>query len=156
METQDVLQEIEKIIKDKEAEYNSYYSTDSLPNKLLHVLQSAETGSQTAIADKRKLIEDALVYFRSVVMIVESIGMAGTHAEKSARLRGLIELLYSAIGKLRNDQQDSLLQNWESFSWSYSDYPYRKVLENYKDLQRQNEQMKSVLEKNNIKDDLPF
>lgn len=150
------LQEIEKIIAEKEKEYGSYYSTDSLPNKLLRVLQSAERGSVSAIADKRKLIEDALVYFRSVAMISESIGMAGTHAEKASRLRGLIELLNSAIGKLRNEQQESLLQNWESFSWSYSDYPYRKVLENYKALQIQNEQMKAILEKNNIKEDLPF
>jgi hypothetical protein len=150
------LKKVHEFVEAKQKEFRSYFSCGSLLDQVAHVVETAERGSRTAIADKRKLIEDALVYFRSVILIAESIGMAATHAEKAARLRGLIELLNSAISKLRNDQQEHLLQNWESFSWGYSDYPYHRILEKYSELERQNKQMKEALEKNGLGDELPF
>lgn len=152
----DELQQIDAFIKAKEKEIGAHYGGGTL-RRLERLLDKSQEGSRSAIADKRKMIEDCLVYFRSVIMIAESIGMAGTHAEKAARLRGLIELLNSAISKLRKEEHNNLLDNWESFSWSYSDYPYRKVLEEYNDLKRDNDKMRELLEKNNLlTTDLPF
>lgn len=141
---------------DREDKTRRHYGSYKLLDRIQNHIGDEERNAQIAIADKKQLIEDALVYFRSVVMIAESIGMAGTHAEKSARLRGLIELLNSAISKLRKEQTDSILNNWEMFHWGYSDYPYKRILENYSDLQRQNDDLKKIAEKYAPKDEIPF
>lgn len=152
------LEKINQIIKEHESSVRCYYAGDE-SEKIKALLSHYKDKSAEEIGKRKQLIEDALVYFRSVVMITESIGMAGTHAEKSARLRGLIELLNSAISKLRAEQSDSLLNNWESYSWSYSDYPYRAMLESMNRLKAQNEYLKAKLpeeNKDNILDSLPF
>lgn len=146
-----------KFLIDREEKTRRHYSSYTLLDRLQNHIADEERNAQSAIADKKRLIEDATVYFRSVIMISESIGMASTHAEKSARLRGLIELLNSAISKLRQEQQESLLNNWEHFHWGYSDYPYKRILENYSDLQRENDRMKEFIKKNHPDDsELPF
>lgn len=150
------LKAIASYLVNREKETRHHYSSRSILEKLEYQISEEERQTRAALAEKRQMIEDALVYFRSVVMIAESIGMAGTHAEKSARLRGLIELLNSAITKLRNQQQESLLNNWDSFHWGYSDYPYRRILEKFNDMYRENKGMKKILEENNLIDKLPF
>lgn len=143
---------ISSFLDEKARELNFSIRGKSIKERMYYMFQEAHSGSLKAIADKKELTEDALVYFRSIIMIAESIGMAGTHAEKSARLRGLIELLNTAISKLRNNQQQDILHHWDTFSWSYSEYPYRRMIDEYNQLKRENERMNKLLTENNVKD----
>lgn len=132
---------IDKVIKKYEDDIQYSFSGE-YHTKIRNLISHFQQETAKAISTKKALIEDCMVYFRSVVMLVESVGMAETHAEKSARLRGLVQLLESAIVKLRNSQGEELMHNWQYFDFNISDYPYRMVLRN---LQRENQEMKRRL-----------
>lgn len=88
------------------------------------------------------MIEDTVTYLQSFKMLCEMVGMAQTHGEKAARLRGMIQLIESSITKLRREQTDDILSNWQHFGWGFSDYPYQSILDNYDRLKRENEDLK--------------
>lgn len=138
------VEQIKKIINQHEKSIHIYHAGDEA-EKIAQVINHYERKAAEAIGSRKQMIEDTLVYFRSVVMITESIGMAGTHAEKAARLRGLIELLQSAISKLKQEKEEDILNNWRSFSWDFSTYPYQSILEKFDDAKRENERLKSRL-----------
>jgi hypothetical protein len=149
-----VEQKIEDVLNKHQEDIKNYYHGD-IGDKISHLLSHYKDIAAKEIGNRKSLIEDVLVYFRSVVMISESIGIAGTHAEKAARLRGLIELLNSAINKLRTSQEEHLLSNFSWYSWDYSDYPYRSLIEKLSELKTQNEYFKSQLPEDK-KSSLPF
>jgi hypothetical protein len=64
-------------------------------------------------------------------------GNAGTHAEKNARLRGAIELLESAVEKLRHQHLEDLFSIYHWPDVFRSDYPTRSLMERIHDLERQ-------------------
>lgn len=150
----DLEQELIGIINKHQDSIKNYYH-GNVVDKVNHLLNHYKDIAAKEIEQRKSLIEDVLVYFRSVVMITETVGMAGTHAEKAARLRGLIELLNSTINKLRNSQTDHLLNNFGWYNWDYSDYPYRSLIEKLSELKRQNEYFKAQLPEDK-KSDLPF
>ena len=137
-------QKIKDIIKRHSNSIHVHYSGDE-SEQIASILNHYERLAASAISNRKTLIDDALVYFRSVTMLFESVGMASTHAEKSARLRGLIELLQSAIKKLKNEKEEELLNNWHFMSWDYSQYPYQSVLEKYGRMKAEHEELKKKL-----------
>lgn len=150
---QQTIEKIKQLIKRHADSIHTHHCGDEA-EQIASILNHYERTAASAIGEKKDAIDGTLVYFRSLVMLCESIGMAHTHGEKNARLRGLVELLNSAIGKLKQEKTDALLNNWEMYSWSYSDYPYRGVIEKYNDLKRENEELKKLIPKQN--DDLPM
>lgn len=137
----EAVQKIDKVIKRYEDDIQIGLSGE-YHTKIRNLISHFQQETAKAISTKKSLLDDCTVYFRSVVMLAESVGMAETHAEKSARLRGLVQLLESAIVKLRNSQGDELMHNWQYFDFNISDYPYRAVLRN---LQQENQEMKRRL-----------
>lgn len=94
-------------------------------DRFASILNYYERHASDATAERKRMIEDTITYLRAFKMLTETIGMAGTHAEKAARLRGMVELLDSAIHKLREEQTDNVLNNWPHFRWgAFSDYPF--------------------------------
>jgi len=140
-ELSEAVLKIDKVLKKYEDDIQYGFSGE-YHTKIRNIISHFQQETAKAISTKKALVEDCVVYFRSVVMLAESVGMAETHAEKSARLRGLVQLLESAIVKLRNSQGDELMHNWQYFDFNISDYPYRAVLRN---LQRENQEMKRRL-----------
>ncbi|GAB3701231.1 hypothetical protein GCM10027592_29130 [Spirosoma flavus] len=137
--------QLERILKTHQEIIHTYHC-GSLADKIGSVLRHYQRESASAIGERKRMTEDTLVYFRSVVMITESIGLAGTHGEKNARLRGLIELLNTAIDKLRDEQLNGLLHNWPDYSiGGRSDYPYRSILDEVRNLKRENDELKKQL-----------
>lgn len=137
----ETIQKIDKVIRHYEGDAGVTCSGE-YPSRLRNLFLHYQQKAGNAIAKNKSVVEDCLVYFRSVAMLAESVGMAQTHNEKNARLRGLVELLESAIHKLRTHQEDELMHNWQYFSWHVSDYPYRAVLRN---LQQENRELKAKL-----------
>ncbi|MFT3679451.1 MAG: hypothetical protein QM791_04210 [Ferruginibacter sp.] len=155
MEQNEIMQELEAAVKAHEKTARTHF-TGSLTDRLNSLVNHYRHDTANMVAKRKELIENTLVYFRSVAMISESIGMAGTHAEKSARLRGLIELINSAISKLRKEQEEDILSNWNFFSWDHATYPYLRVLEKFNELKQQNEWLRKNLKEGVKIDDLPF
>lgn len=135
-------QKLKRIINQHEKSIHIYHAGDEV-EKVAQIVNHYERIAAEAIAKRKQFIEDALVYFRSVVMITETVGMAGTHAEKAARLRGLVELLNNVIAKLKQEQTENILYNWQGFNWDFSTYPYQSVLQKFDETKRENEQLKS-------------
>lgn len=144
---QTTIDNIKQIINNHEKSLRHYRCGDEA-EKIASILNDYERTAASEIAKRKQLTEHTLVYFQSVAMLCESVGMASTHAEKSARLRGLIELLNSAIGKLREEQTDNLLENWRSFSWGFGTYPYQSIMRKYDELKQENEYLKAKLSPN--------
>lgn len=145
MENENLIEKLKTFIQRHEKSIHIFHAGD-IADKTAQVVNHYEHLAAEAVTKRKQFIEDALVYFRSVIMITETIGMAGTHAEKAARLRGLVELLNSVINKLKDEQTENILSNWEFFSWDYSSYPYKSVLEKFSESKRENEQLKKRIE----------
>jgi hypothetical protein len=64
-------------------------------------------------------------------------GDPATHAEKNARLRGAIELLETAIEKLRYQNLESLFDIYRWPDLFRSEWPTRRLMERIHDLERQ-------------------
>ena len=137
---------LKSLIESHEKSIHIYHAGDDA-DKVAQIIRHYERCAADAIGARKQMIEDTLVYFRSVVLITESIGLAGTHAEKAARLRGLIELLQSAITKLKQEKEESLLNNWSWYSWDFSTFPYENILRRFDELKRENESLKESLAK---------
>lgn len=137
-------QKLKKFIEQHEKSIHIYHAGDDV-EKVAQIVNHYERIAAESIGKRKQFIEDALVYFRSVVMITETVGMAGTHAEKSARLRGLVELLNSVIEKLKHEQTENIMSNWQGFNWDFSTYPYQSVLQKFDEKKRENEELKSRL-----------
>lgn len=83
------------------------------------------------VVKSREFQQDVLTFMRAFVMTLEMVASASTHAEKAARLRGLMELVESAARKIREKQFR------ETETWSYSmsddvfrcDYPVRHFID---------------------------
>lgn len=150
---QATIDKIKNIIKEHEKSMRCYRCGDEA-EQIASILNDYERSAAGEIEKRKHLINQTLVYFRSIAMLCETVGIASTHGEKAARLRGLIELLNSAIGKLQEEQSDNLLENWNSFSWGFGTYPYQSILRKYDDLKRENENLKERLSPED-KNDIP-
>lgn len=116
--------------------------------RFVSILNFYERQFTDRLTQQKELIEKIATHFIALKMVVETVGMAGTHAEKAARLRGLIELLDNSIVKIRNEQVDDLERHWHGmFSFgSRSEFPYRTILEKNEQLKRENEELKKRLQ----------
>jgi len=97
------------------------------PDLLHHFIREADRvvlGSESAY---KRLVDDMLIYLRALVIITEMVGNAGTHAEKAARLRGLVEALESSIERVQKEQFSIVERWWHSTPDLFrSDYPVRE------------------------------
>lgn len=121
----------ESAVKDDiKAFYERYHiwSNDSyFPDIIKRFAREADRiviGSEAAY---KRMVGDTLNYFRALVIVTEMVANAGTHAEKAARLRGLVETLESGISRLQ-DEQFKIIDHYWSVSPDLfkSDYPVRE------------------------------
>jgi len=121
----------ESAVKDDiKAFYERYHiwSNDSyFPDIIKRFVREADRiviGSEAAY---KRMVGDTLNYFRALVIVTEMVANAGTHAEKAARLRGLVETLESGISRLQ-DEQFKIIDHYWSVSPDLfkSDYPVRE------------------------------
>lgn len=104
--------------------------------RLDQLLNSMRQRELDAIAGCKAFRDDCINWLRAVSMIVESVGNASTHGEKAARCRGAVELVESAIDKLRRRNFDG------PHSWQFwmddcfrSDYPTREFMRRIHELE---------------------
>lgn len=138
-------QKLDKWVKEEESKIHIHYSGD-LHERVIQIVNYYTRDAALAIAGKKELIENVRVYMQSMVLMAETVGMAQTHGEKAARLRGMIELLNNTITKLTSDQEDSMFENWRYDGFSRSEFPYRKILNDYQQIKAENQDLKKQIE----------
>ncbi|MBD2437388.1 hypothetical protein [Nostoc sp. FACHB-110] len=95
-----------------------------------------------ALSKLKSFKEDVLTYLRAIALMATIVGNAATHAEKAARLRGLIELIESSIQTIRNEQEKFIFNHWDKPDLFKSDYPLRRYIERIRELEVENKKLK--------------
>lgn len=135
---------LERFVKENESDIHTHYP-GSLVDKTRSLISHYSRDAAQATARKLSMIEDMKLYVRGMIMAAEMIGMAGTHGEKAARLRGMIDLMNSTARKLEQGHEDEILESWRFSLFGRGDYPYQKILERHDELKRENEELKRQL-----------
>lgn len=145
---------LEDFVKRTETESRHYYG-GSLTERIVAVINHSQHLAAKALADKMQVIDDMKTYVRSMCMCAEMVAIAGTHGEKAARLRGMIELMNSTSNKLNEGYSDELLNGWRFQTYGNSDLPYQSILRKCEELKRENEALKKQLNPNAEKEQEP-
>jgi hypothetical protein len=82
---------------------------------------AAESASQT-----NTFRDDMLAWLRGMAINAESVSWAGTHREKDARLRGLVEVIEAAIKRVQEIRTYGYQWHTSLNGWMQSDYPVRE------------------------------
>lgn len=143
-----------KVFVDKQEEECCRGYSGTLIEKACSVLVHNKGLAAQAIAQKLQCVEDMKIYVRGMCMAAEMVSIAGTHGEKAARLRGMIELLNQTSNKLSNGFEDELLQGYRFEMYGNSDRPYQSILRKYEELRRENEELKAKLNPNAKRNDV--
>lgn len=90
--------------------------------------------------------DDLLVTLRALSMIATMTGNAGTHSEKAARLRGMIELIESMSATLRDMDFNYQYSRWQFLDVFASNYPAMPYISRIKEQEREIEFLREQLE----------
>ena len=112
----------------KDERHDNDYGT--LDERLERTLNRYRDVAMQHTAGAKSFRDDVLIWLRAMSMIVEQAGNAGTHKEKDARLRGVVEHVESVIAKLREMEFDFARRWWHGYPDTFrSDYPVREFME---------------------------
>lgn len=158
--TEEQWDEIEKFVNKEHDELN-WKISGSTYDKLRHVLNQLKRKTNEAYAERKDVIEHSLVEFQALAICAEAVGMAQTHGDKNARLRGMIDVLNRTINRLRKEQINELRTSYHFAKWSWErTSPYYEILNENDLLKEDISSMKREIERlsktNNNEDDNQF
>jgi hypothetical protein len=131
------LSEIHKLILEHQEKQNYHQGFGTPAQKVKAILREYEDKTVRAYNGATHVRDDMLSFFRALALVLTMTGEAATHAEKNARLRGAIELLESAIEKLRHQSFEQLFDVYRFPDLFRSDWPTRRLMERIHDLEQQ-------------------
>jgi len=141
----DYLAEIENIIRDHNKKQSFTQGFGTPAERVRAICREYEDKAVRALSDVKQVRDDMLTFFRALALVLNMTGNAGTHAEKAARLRGAIELLESAIEKLRTQNFEDLFSVYRWPDLFRSDWPTRRLMEKIYDLEARNKELEERL-----------
>ncbi len=112
-----------------------YRYAGSHADRLRGVLSRYEDIAVKNLSGVKTWRDDMIVWMRAFSMNVDMVGNASTHGEKNARLRGLSELIESALSKLRHEEFDFSRSHWRHEDVFRSDFPTRHYLSRIHELE---------------------
>lgn len=145
------LRALDDLVRQQEKAQHIGYA-GSLLERLRAVLNRYEWITEQTLAAAKVQRDDVLVFLRALALVLESIGNGATHREKDARLRGGVEMLESAIKRLREVEFDTRPGTHRRADIFRSDYPVREFLDRIHDLEAENRQLVA----HTPSDDLPY
>lgn len=87
------------------------------------------------------------VWLRAQAMVVEMTGKAVSEDEKNARLRGLLELIEDAVGKLKKHQFDLTLNDLNTVGFCKTEFPVRELMRKNEKLEARCKELEEKLNK---------
>lgn len=133
---------IDEIINEHSEKIHTYYCGNRA-DKIRSIISHYNNLANNTLLNIKAFREDLLVWMRAIAMIAEMIGNGATHAEKGARIRGLIEFLETCIEKVRKMEIDFSFGYWSFPDIWRSDYPVRDILRQNFELKRELETLKN-------------
>lgn len=121
------------------------YNDPTLASKVQRVVDHYTRMAASSVSNARSFKDDILTWLRAMAINAESVSWAGTHQEKNARLRGLVEVIERAckdVNEMRLEDRNS----WGSYTndWMKSDFPVREYKSRIYELERENQQLKEA------------
>ena len=139
--TQEILDSINQIVKEHEIKVRWSYMADT-DDRIRAVLRHYENVATEGLLAIKHFRDDVVVYLRAVALVADSTAQASTHAEKNARLRGLIETIESALQKLRHEEVDFDCTYWQWPDVFRSDYPTVHLIRRIHELENEIKELK--------------
>lgn len=100
------------------------------------LLAKSERDGRDAIRVTKALVERMIAFLRGMEIVVMSVGDAGTHREKDARLRGLSDVIQRAINACTEFHFDFGVTNYRYVPDLFkSDFPVREHMQRIHDLE---------------------
>jgi hypothetical protein len=118
------------VIDEAEKSIRVHYGGRGKADQLRHILRELEWRRDKAQNAFAHLTEDMLVWTRAMGLAANMAANGGTHREKDARMRGLIEMTESAVEAIRKAKE----QTRDYFGYNVpdifrSDYPVRDYVQ---------------------------
>jgi hypothetical protein len=126
---------LQNVMDEQEKKIRSAYH-HSPADRLRHIFNQLEwraTKSQTAF---KTLRDDMLVWARAIGLAANMAANGGTHREIDARMRGLIEMIESAVNAIRNAEEPSRF-GYNVPDVFRSDYPVKEHVRRIHELERE-------------------
>lgn len=123
-------------ILDKEEQRTHCGYAGKFTDRVSYVIAHYRNLAEQVLENSKDFRNDTANWLRAMRIVADSVGSASTHAEKSARLRGMVEILDWATAKL--DSMEFTLQwahDWPDL-WR-SDYPTRQYVDRIHQLEAQ-------------------
>jgi len=134
--TESIIEKIKGVIE-KYQENNRVWYGGELDLQINEVIRHYQDIATDSLAGSKSFRDDMLTYMRALAMITEMAANAATHAEKNARLRGMIELIESTIQKLRDMEFNFQSCHWRKPDVFRSDYPVLQYIRRIHELEHQ-------------------
>lgn len=106
------------------------------------ILRHHKSEATGALARAKLVRDDILVYFKALELTLSATEQASTHAEKNARLRGVIELLQQGVEKLRQTDFTENTRSWFYDDVFRTDNPTRRYVERIHELEDEVKRLK--------------
>lgn len=137
------IEALKKLLEKHEDKLRWSYATPNVAERVAFVLERYQDQATKSLTASMRFRDELLVHFQALTMVAEMVGNGGTHHEKNARLRGLIEMLASAVKKMREFEFkfDSYYYRWNDLFTV--DYPVREYVDRIHELEREVKRLKS-------------
>jgi hypothetical protein len=135
-------------------EDESPFRCRSLVDKLRNILRNYTEKARKAEQKFEQQKVEITIELRTIINMANSVGMANTHSEKNARLRGLIEYIGSRIEDLRNDYSGYLCAFYDSAGWHFKSlYPIRQMIDKLRSSEMEVNELRKKLGESPKKED---
>lgn len=102
------------------------YSSHTLSQRVQRVVDHYTRMAATSVSNAREFKNDILSWLRAMAINAESVSWAGTHQEKNARLRGLVEVIDQACKRVNELRLEDRTYAYDINDWIKSDFPVRE------------------------------
>lgn len=144
-ELEGVPEEINKYLREHEKEACKGHVLGGPTDRLKAVVMHYRNIATSALSGCERFRDDLHAWLRAMVICMETVGNGQTHAEKAARLRGVIEITEGVIEKVINSRFDFNSYYWRWRDTFSSDFPTREILRQKNELSDQVNNLKRQL-----------
>jgi predicted nucleic acid-binding Zn-ribbon protein len=107
----------------------TYSSDHTLAERVQSCVNHYTRMAAEAVGDSHSFKDGVVSWLRGIAINAQSVSWASTHHEKDARLRGLIEVVETAITRINDVRFTDRLSPWNNVTdaWMKSDFPTREM-----------------------------
>lgn len=147
------IENVYKILNKECGEKTRFHLSGTLDQRVSGYVRQFKHGAEQSHVKAKKLLEDFTVMLRSLEIQHQIVGMAGTHHEKNARMRGLVAYISGLVSKLRTSTVDYYMSSYPDLDLFRSEYPLSEVVSKAKHLANENKALRDKLKELNVSEE---